>query len=110
MVLDQQAFGAANHVQLSNSTASVPPVTNFDQWSSGFNLYWELDFWGRFRRGIESADTQLDANIDGYDKVLLLLADVASTYVQIRTLQTELRLRQANVASQHKSLAIADAR
>ena len=27
----------------------------YSQWDLGFNLAWELDFWGRFRRAIESA-------------------------------------------------------
>jgi NodT family efflux transporter outer membrane factor (OMF) lipoprotein len=106
----QQSFGSYDRVQLSKNIANSPPVKNFDQWAAGFNLSWELDFWGRFRRGIESADAALDATIEGYDNVLvLLLADVAATYVQIRTLQQEIRLLHQNVASQNESLAIAEA-
>ena len=85
-------------------------MKHFDQWSTGANLSWELDFWGRFRRSIESADAALDASVEGYDNVLvLLLSDVASTYVQIRTLQEELRLLNENVRVQTESLAIANA-
>src|SRR6185369_12780525 len=58
----------------------------FDQWNFGFNLAWELDFWGRFRRAIESADDTLDASVFNYDDVLVtLLGDVASDYVTVRT-------------------------
>src|SRR5262249_33784054 len=32
----------------------------FSQFDFAFNLAWELDFWGRFRRAIESADASLD--------------------------------------------------
>ena len=32
------------------------------QWTYGFNMAWELDFWGRFRRAIISADASLDAS------------------------------------------------
>jgi len=75
----------------------------FDQWSSGFNLAWELDFWGRFRRAIESADDQLDASVEGYDFVLVtLLADVASNYVQIRTDQQRIALLEKNVRLQER--------
>ncbi len=106
----QQAFGSYNQVQLSRNTANSAPVKNFGQWDAGFNLSWEIDFWGRFRRAIESADAALDASIEGYDNVLvLLLSDVASTYVQIRTLQEELRLVRENVRLQKESLAIAQA-
>lgn len=106
----QQAVGSYDRVQVSKSTANSAPIKNFDQWGAGFNLSWELDFWGRFRRGIESADAALDSTIEGYDNVLvILLADVASTYVQIRTLQMELRLLHENVAAQQQSLDIAEA-
>lgn len=106
----QQAFGSYDRVQISKTIANSAPVKNFDQWAEGFNLSWELDFWGRFRRGIESADAALDSTVEGYDNVLvLLLSDVAATYVQIRTLQTELRLLHENVATQNESLAIAEA-
>ncbi len=30
----------------------------------GFNVAWELDFWGRFRRAIESASASLDASVE----------------------------------------------
>jgi len=106
----QQAFGSYDRVQVSRNVANSPPNKHFDHWGTGFNLSWELDFWGRYRRGLESADAALDATIEGYDNVMvLLLSDVAATYVQIRTLQEELRLVQENVALQKQSLAIAEA-
>jgi hypothetical protein len=41
---------------------------------------WELDFWGKFRRGFESADAAYLASIANYDQVLVtLLGDVAAT-------------------------------
>jgi NodT family efflux transporter outer membrane factor (OMF) lipoprotein len=69
-----------------------------DAWNLGFNLAWELDFWGQFRRAISAANDQLDASIENYDAVLVtLMGDVASTYVRIRTDQERLRLLQENV-------------
>lgn len=107
----QVNFGSYDRVQLSRVNANNPPNTVFDQWNEGFNVSWELDFWGRFRRGVESADASLDASIEGYDNVLvLLLSDVAATYVQMRTLQTQLTLLRQNVESQRRSLSIAEAR
>jgi len=50
---------------------------------------WELDFWGKFRRGVESADGVYLASIASYDGVLVsLLADVTATYIGIRTHRT----------------------
>lgn len=106
----QQMFGGYDRVQVSRNIANSAPIKHFDQWDTGANLSWELDFWGRYRRSLESADSALDASVEGYDNVLvLLLADVASSYVQIRTLQEELRLVNENVALQKESLRIADA-
>jgi NodT family efflux transporter outer membrane factor (OMF) lipoprotein len=83
----------------------------FDLWDTGFNLSWELDFWGRFRRAIEAADAELDASVEAYDDVLvLLLSDVAANYVQIRTLQRRLDFARANVEAQRGSLQIAQDR
>ncbi|MHB1038300.1 MAG: efflux transporter outer membrane subunit [Pirellulales bacterium] len=80
----------------------------FDQWSSSFNLAWELDFWGRFRRAVQSADAQLDSSVENYDAVLVtLLGDVATNYVQIRTFQERISLLRANVELQRGVLKVA---
>lgn len=69
---------------------------------------WELDFWGKFRRGVESADARYLASIASYDDVLVsLLGDVASTYIGIRTTEKQIAIARANVARQRKVLAIA---
>ena len=46
----QQSFGSYTRTQVSKTIANSPPVKQFDTWTNGFNLSWELDFWGRFRR------------------------------------------------------------
>src|SRR5207249_933219 len=83
----------------------------FGQWDYGFNLSWELDFWGRLRRAIEAGVATLDASVEDYDDVLVtLLGDVATNYVQMRTFQDQIKLTQANVELQRKTLQIAVAR
>jgi len=65
----------------------------FSSWNTNFNLAWELDFWGRFRRAITAAEDTLDASVFNYDDVLVtLLGDVASNYVTVRTTQERMRL------------------
>jgi NodT family efflux transporter outer membrane factor (OMF) lipoprotein len=81
------------------------------QWRYGFNLNWELDFWGRFRRAIESNAATLDASVEDYDDVLVtLVADVANDYVQIRTLQERIEYAQKNLALQEETLTLSEAR
>ena len=70
-----------------------------------------MDFWGKFRRGIESADAAYLASIASYDYVLAtLLGDVATTYIGIRTLQTQIAIARENIVKQKKALAIAQAK
>jgi NodT family efflux transporter outer membrane factor (OMF) lipoprotein len=77
----------------------------------GLTANWEIDFWGKFRRAIESADANLLASIADYDSTLVsLTGDVASTYVNIRTLEERLRIARDNVNVQRSSLDIARAR
>jgi NodT family efflux transporter outer membrane factor (OMF) lipoprotein len=83
----------------------------FNNWDLGFNLAWELDFWGRFRRAIESAEDNLNASVFDYDDVLVtLLGDVGSTYIQIRTLQQQIEYVKENIKIQNEALEIAQAR
>src|SRR4051795_1394155 len=72
--------------QTQNSTGSYKRfgVNNnfFDQWAFSFNLAWELDFWGRFRRAIQGAEATLDASVFDYEDVTVtLLSDTATNYV-----------------------------
>ena len=69
--------------------------------SQNLNASWELDFWGLFRRNVEAANASLDQSMSNYDSmVVLLLANVATQYVEIRTLQRRLELARYNVAIQ----------
>jgi NodT family efflux transporter outer membrane factor (OMF) lipoprotein len=111
----QQATGdyTRNAVSLedANRQSGIFTTTQFfPQWDLGFNLSWELDFWGRFRRAVESAEDTLDPSVENYDDVLVtLLGNVATAYVQIRTLEAQIKLTQANVDLQRKTLVIAEA-
>ncbi|MDZ4819660.1 MAG: efflux transporter outer membrane subunit [Planctomycetota bacterium] len=111
----QQAVGAYSRQQLSQEVGFVAGgggpgfPRNFSVWSGGAQLAWELDFWGRFRRSIEAADAELDASVENYDDVLVvLLSDVAEAYVDIRTLEQRIRYAVANVGSQTGSLDLAN--
>ncbi|RZU02415.1 efflux transporter outer membrane subunit [Rivibacter subsaxonicus] len=80
-------------------------------WSGGlaFELAWELDFWGKFRRGIESADAAYFASIAQYDDVqVLVAAQAASLYATIRTNELRLRIANENAAIQQRSLEITE--
>jgi outer membrane protein TolC len=103
----QQAYGDFTRINNSSSTANILPVADHDNWGTGFNASWELDFWGRYRRLIESQDALLNAEIENYDNVLVILqAEVAAAYIQFRTLQERLELAKQNVQLQQRTLQI----
>jgi NodT family efflux transporter outer membrane factor (OMF) lipoprotein len=118
----QGALGTVSYNLLSQANAQSSPAAGVGQstpspglkiinfWSDGIGVQaaWELDFWGKFRRGVESADSAYLASIASYDDVLVtLLGDVASTYIGIRTLEKQIAIARENVVKQRGILAIA---
>lgn len=83
-------------------------VSNW-QYNLGLNVGWELDFWGRFRRGVESADAAFLASVANYDAALVLLvSQVVDTYIVIRATEEQLRIARDNVELQQRSFDITD--
>lgn len=118
----QEVIADYTRTQRSTETALFPtipagsPFANlaapqFSNWKIGGSLAWELDFWGRFRRAVEAADARLDASVEEYDDALvLLIGEVATTYVELRTLEQQLEVARENVKLQRESTRIAEAR
>jgi NodT family efflux transporter outer membrane factor (OMF) lipoprotein len=99
--------GTTNTGTTTGTTVGSTPTTSggsnrfFSNIATSLNASWELDFWGLFRRNLEAANASLDQTVDNYDEMLvLLLANVASQYVEIRTLQRRLELARFNVEQQ----------
>lgn len=77
----------------------------------GFNVSWEIDFWGRARLAVQSAAAGLDASVASYDGVMVsLIADVAQSYLAIRTLERRLAVARDNLALQEESVRITTAK
>jgi NodT family efflux transporter outer membrane factor (OMF) lipoprotein len=109
----QQGVGSFTRTRVSESSVSAATSDQFtfNQDQVGLNASWELDFWGKFRRGIQAADASLQATIADYDNVLVsLTADVANSYIAIRTLEKRQAIARENVRIQTESLQIAEAR
>lgn len=81
----------------------------FHNWQFGFGASWELDLWGRYRRGIEAADAEILATIANYDDVLVsLISEVATNYVLLRALEEQLVVVNSNVGIQRRGFELAD--
>lgn len=108
----QQALGGElQHQHQAQSTLIAPGLNpNLDTSQLGVSASWELDFWGKYRRGIESDRAAMLASLAAYDNGLVsLTAGVASNYLNIRTLQQRIKVAEDNVATQRESLRIARA-
>lgn len=104
----QQVNGSALGVNRRQSGGDAPSSNqSLMQYGVGFDLGWEMDFWGRFRRGIEAADAAYLASLAQYDDLLVLIAaQTADLYVSIRTLEARLIIAHENAAIQKRSLEI----
>lgn len=108
----QQAFAQGTVNQLSDYQANARFTDKYYfDYQLGFDAAWELDFWGKFRRAVQSGMAGLEASIADYDDILVALtAEVARTYVIIRTLEERLAVAVENVRIQKRSLEIAEVR
>jgi NodT family efflux transporter outer membrane factor (OMF) lipoprotein len=87
------------------------PTNWYANWADTFNLSWELDFWGKFRRNIETANAKLEASVEDFDDALVtLLADVATNYVNFRVAQERIKIARENVRIQEGILEYASER
>jgi NodT family efflux transporter outer membrane factor (OMF) lipoprotein len=107
----QRGRGGVTGIRVSENSANTfgGGDLQYGLYDLGSDVSWEMDFWGRFRRGIESADASLLASIASYDDVLLLLvAQVVDTYALIRTAEEQLRIAHDNVKIQQRSYTITE--
>ncbi|MCB1774696.1 MAG: TolC family protein [Gammaproteobacteria bacterium] len=105
----QQLTGSASYVDTRSHGGGTPGAgdTSFGAYQAGFAFGWELDFWGRFRRGVESADAAFFASIaNQQDAQVLLNAQVADLYFTFRTLELRIGIARENAAIQKRSYDI----
>jgi NodT family efflux transporter outer membrane factor (OMF) lipoprotein len=112
----QQAVGSVEYFRSSDraQTAALGAgggPLKFWQSQIGVQASWELDFWGRIRRNIQSAEASLLSTLADYDSTLVTLtADVANSYIAIRTADERIRIARENADAQEQIFKITDAR
>lgn len=98
-----------NATESSNQVAlgAFPPVGYRAARFTG-DLAWELDFWGRLRRGVEAAKADLGAEeMAQRATALSLVSDVASSYLQLLELDQEQTIAERTLSSRKATLDIA---
>ena len=108
----QQAFGEGSGNRISKNAPNVRQADRkYLDLQVGLDAVWELDVWGKFRRAVQTGVANLEATIADYDDILVsLTAEVARTYILLRTSEERLGVARENVKIQKRSLEIADVR
>jgi multidrug efflux system outer membrane protein len=98
-----------NATESSNQIAlgAFPPVGYRAARFTG-DVAWELDFWGRLRRGVEAARADLGAEEAAQRATSLsLVSDVASSYLQLLELDQERAIAERTLSTRKATLDIA---
>ncbi len=83
---------------------------NLNSYGAGFDIGWEMDFWGRWRRSVESADAAFFGSITNQQNAqVLLAAQVAEAYYTYLTTVRQIEIARENAALQARSLEITTA-
>jgi multidrug efflux system outer membrane protein len=107
------ASGGYTHLQDSRSQlpAIISQERTLDDVEVGFDAFWELDFFGRVRRGIQAAraDEQA-ARARLRDAQVTVTAEVARNYFVLRGLQEQLAVAVSNADNQSQTLKLTQVR
>jgi NodT family efflux transporter outer membrane factor (OMF) lipoprotein len=109
----QSVTGDFNRIikSIANANSQFIPLRYYPQWDQAFNLAWEIDFWGKFRRTVESSRASLEASVADFDDVLVtLLGDVATNYVQLRVAEARIRYARENARLQRLTVKVVENR
>jgi NodT family efflux transporter outer membrane factor (OMF) lipoprotein len=90
-------------------TPLVVPAIN--DYNVGFDASWELDLWGKVRRQVEAADAAVDQAADQRrDALVSSLAELARDYIQLRGVQTQIKIADDNLKVDRDVLGLAQER
>ena len=100
----------------STSNDRIPATTVTKEYEASpfqvnLSLFWELDFWGKFRRATEAARASVLATEWGQKAVISsLVSNVASAYFQLLELDSEMNISRRTLDSRKKSLRLVEIR
>jgi multidrug efflux system outer membrane protein len=107
------AAGSYTHTRESRNQlpAIISPDRTLDAADVGFDAFWELDFFGRVRRGIQAARAEEQASAASLrDVQVTVTAEVARNYFVLRGLQEQLAVATRNADNQTQTLRVTQAR
>jgi multidrug efflux system outer membrane protein len=80
---------------------------NSNLWQLGFDASWEMDIFGGVRREIEAANATYQGTVESRrDVTIVLIAEIARTYVALRGAQRQIEVARSNLAIQKDTLEL----
>ncbi len=80
-----------------------------DNYSVSLDAVWEIDIWGRVRRGVESSEAGAQASAADLESLRLSAqAELATNYFQLRSLDTQKQLLDDTVLAYERSLKLTE--
>ncbi|WP_321491705.1 efflux transporter outer membrane subunit [uncultured Desulfobacter sp.] len=98
------ASGSASWAGTSNEDGTGTVTKSY---GAGLDASWEIDLFGRIKRSIEAADASLSARQEVLrDALVTLVADLAESYIDLRTAQIRLNVVRQSIESQTESFRL----
>ena len=105
------AGGGYTKTKFSQAQTIAGTPRNNELYDAGFDAFWELDFFGRVRRGLEASNAELDAvEAAQRDALVIVSAEVTRTYFELLLKAAQLDVARRNVVNQQSTLDLANAR
>jgi hypothetical protein len=105
------AGGGYTKTRTSAETTLPGTSRESSYYDAGFDAFWELDFFGGVRRGLEASDAALGAEEAAMrDTQVIVTAEITRAYFELRGQQLQLDVARRNVANQQSTLDLAKVR
>ena len=97
----------AQSIRAGDATTGLHDINRM----AGFDMGWELDIFGKYRRLLEAVRDDAEAMFELRNAVIIsVIADVALNYVNIRSLQQRLRIARNAVEAAKKNVTFTQSR
>jgi multidrug efflux system outer membrane protein len=101
------SLGAGVFSEGNAKVTNLFPAYEVNAGQLNLSVIWNLDFWGKYRRQTEAARAQVLASEWGQRAVISsLVANVATAYFQLRSLDSELEIAKRTLGSRQQSLQL----
>ena len=110
---DVDATGGAARAETSDDFLLIQSTQKNPEYfyDIGFDATWEIDVWGRIARSVEAADADLQASFEDFRDILVMVyAEVAINYFELRAVQDRIRFVEQNIATQTDTVKLTEDR